>query len=89
MRTGGNQFSASPPPSPGDEATRGHRCGKHSGADDRDDGVIVAHAGLFAAPLLEAIIEQLKLDCSGDDAKRLNVLKQALAWQRTVGGMRL
>ena len=50
---------------------------------------IVAHAGLFAAPLLEAIIEQLKLDCSGDDAKRLNVLKQALAWQRTVGGMRL
>lgn len=50
---------------------------------------IVAHAGLFAAPLLEAIIEQLKLDCTGDDAKRLNVLKQALAWQRTVGGMRL
>ena len=50
---------------------------------------IVAHAGLFAAPLLEAIIEQLHLDCSGDDAKRLNVLKQALAWQRTVGGMRL
>lgn len=50
---------------------------------------IVAHAGLFAAPLLEAIIEQLKLDCTADDSKRLNVLKQALAWQRTVGGMRL
>lgn len=50
---------------------------------------IVAHAGLFAAPLLEAIIGQLKLDCSPDDEKRLNVLKQALAWQRTVGGMRL
>lgn len=50
---------------------------------------IVAHAGLFAAPLLEAIIEQLKLDCREDDIKRLNVLKQALAWQRTVGGMRL
>lgn len=50
---------------------------------------VVAHAGLFAAPLLEAIIEQLKLDCREEDEKRLNVLKQALAWQRTVGGMRL
>lgn len=50
---------------------------------------VVAHAGLFAAPLLEAIIEELKLDCREDDGKRLNVLKQALAWQRTVGGMRL
>ena len=50
---------------------------------------IVAHAGLFAAPLLEAIIEQLSLDCSDSDKQRLNVLKQTLAWQRTMGGMRL
>jgi hypothetical protein len=50
---------------------------------------IVAHAGLFAMPLLEAIIEQLSLDCSDDDKKRLGVLKQSLAWQRTMGGMRL
>lgn len=50
---------------------------------------IVAHAGLFATPLLEAIIEQLSLDCSDDDKKRLGVLKQSLAWQRTMGGMRL
>jgi hypothetical protein len=50
---------------------------------------IVAHAGLFAAPLLEAIIEQLSLDCSGSDKQRLEVLKQTLAWQRTMGGMRL
>lgn len=50
---------------------------------------IVAHAGLFATPLLEAIIEQLSLDCSDDDKKRLDVLKQSLAWQRTMGGMRL
>src|SRR5215213_3820732 len=42
---------------------------------------IVAHAGLFAMPLLEAIIEQLSLDCSDDDKKRLGVLKQSLAWQ--------
>lgn len=50
---------------------------------------IVAHAGLFAAPLLEAIIEQLSLDCSDSDKQRLGVLKQTLAWQRTMGGMRL
>lgn len=50
---------------------------------------VVAHAGLFAAPLLEAIIGQLKLHCREEDEKRLNVLKQALSWQRTVGGMRL
>jgi hypothetical protein len=50
---------------------------------------IVAHAGLFATPLLEIIIEQLTLDCSEDDKKRLSVLKQTLAWQRTMGGMRL
>lgn len=50
---------------------------------------IVAHAGLFAVPLLEAIIEQLTLDCSESDKQRLGVLKQTLAWQRTLGGMRL
>ncbi|MGI8467945.1 MAG: hypothetical protein ACR2N3_05780 [Pyrinomonadaceae bacterium] len=50
---------------------------------------VVAHAGLFAAPLLESIIEQLNLDCSEADKQRLGVLKQTLAWQRTLGGMRL
>lgn len=50
---------------------------------------IVAHAGLFAVPLLEAIIEQLSLDCSESDKQRLGVLKQTLSWQRTLGGMRL
>jgi hypothetical protein len=50
---------------------------------------IVAHAGLFAVPLLEAIIEQLTLDCREDDKKRLGILKQTLAWQRAFGGMRL
>jgi hypothetical protein len=50
---------------------------------------IVAHAGLFAVPLLEAIIEQLSLDCSDTDRQRLAVLKQTLAWQRAFGGMRL
>jgi hypothetical protein len=50
---------------------------------------VVAHAGLFSMPLLEAIIEQLSLDCTDSDRQRLGVLKQTLAWQRTLGGMRL
>ena len=49
---------------------------------------IVAHAD-FAVPLLEAIIEQLSLDCTESDRQRLGVLKQTLSWQRTLGGMRL
>jgi hypothetical protein len=50
---------------------------------------IVAHAGLFATQLLEAIVDQLGSDADDETKKRLGVLKQALAWQRTVGGMRL
>ena len=50
---------------------------------------VVAHAGLFAVPLLEAIIGQLTLDCNEEDKKRLGVLKQTLAWQRAFSGMRL
>lgn len=50
---------------------------------------VIAHAGLFAVPLLEAIIEQLTADCREEDKKRLGVLKQTLAWQRAFGGMRL
>lgn len=50
---------------------------------------IIAHAGLFAVPLIEAIVEQLSETATEDDKNRLNVLKKALAWQRTVGGMRL
>ncbi len=50
---------------------------------------IVAHAGLFAVPLLESIIEELSLDCSEQDRQRLGVLKQTLLWQRTMSGMRL
>lgn len=50
---------------------------------------IVAHAAAFAVPLLEAIIEQLSLDCTEQDRQRLGVLKQTLSWQRTLGGMRL
>ena len=50
---------------------------------------IIMHAGLFAVPLIEAIIEQLEPACEPEERQRLCVLKQALVWQRTVGGMRL
>jgi hypothetical protein len=50
---------------------------------------IITHAGLFSVPLIEAIIEQLEPACATDERQRLCVLKQALVWQRTVGGMRL
>lgn len=50
---------------------------------------VVAHAGPFSGPLIEAIIEQLEPACAPEERQRLCVLKQTLVWQRTVGGMRL
>jgi hypothetical protein len=50
---------------------------------------IVTHAGPFSASLIEAIIEQLEPVCEPAEVQRLRVLKQALVWQRTVGGQRL
>ncbi|HEV7645089.1 MAG TPA: hypothetical protein VGO50_14185 [Pyrinomonadaceae bacterium] len=50
---------------------------------------IIDHAGVFALPLLEAVILQLTVHCNEAEQSRLNVLQQSLAWQRTMGGMRL
>jgi hypothetical protein len=50
---------------------------------------IIDHAGVFALPLLEAVIQQLTAHCNEAEQSRLNVLQQSLAWQRTMGGMRL
>jgi len=50
---------------------------------------IITHAGPFAVSLIEAILEQLEPACAPADRQRLCVLKGALMWQRTVGGMRL
>lgn len=50
---------------------------------------IITHAGPFAVPLIESILEQLEPACAPDERQRLCVLKQALGWQRTMGGMRL
>ena len=50
---------------------------------------VITHAGMFSVPLIEAILEQLEPLCEPREKQRLCVLKQALVWQRTVGGMRL
>jgi len=50
---------------------------------------ILAGAGLLAVPLLEAIIEQLESACAKEEGRQLSVLRKSLAWQRTMGGMRL
>ena len=65
----------------------------HSGANE---GVhlhyysqVIAHAGPFAVPLLDSIIDELCVACTDAERQRLQVLKQSLLWQGTFGGMRL
>jgi hypothetical protein len=50
---------------------------------------VVSHAGAFALPLLEAVLEQLEAGASAEERQRFCVLRKSLAWQRTLGGVRL
>ncbi|HST50437.1 MAG TPA: hypothetical protein VLJ61_00400 [Pyrinomonadaceae bacterium] len=50
---------------------------------------VLAHAGPFAVPLVEAVIEQLEDACTSEERQRLCVLKKSLVWQRTLGQSRL
>ena len=50
---------------------------------------VVAHAGAFALPVVEAVISQLEPTASAQDRQRLCVLRRSLTWQRTLGQMRL
>ncbi len=50
---------------------------------------VLAHAGPFALPLLEAVLEQLEANASAEERQRFCVLRRSLAWQRTLGGVRL
>jgi hypothetical protein len=49
---------------------------------------VIAHAGLFAVPLMEAIIKQVSTDFPEPERQRLAVLMQSLEWQRTFGAVR-
>ena len=50
---------------------------------------VLAHAGPFAVPLVESVIEQLESACTPEERQRLCVLKKSLVWQRTLGQSRL
>lgn len=50
---------------------------------------VVANARQFALPLLNSIIDQVSADCADVEADRLKVLRQSLAWQGTMGGVKL
>jgi hypothetical protein len=50
---------------------------------------VVAQAGNFAVPLLESVIDRLGYAADEREKKRLEVLRQNLSWQRTVGSARL
>jgi hypothetical protein len=50
---------------------------------------VVAHAGAFALPVVEAVISQLEGAATAQDRQRLCVLRRSLSWQRTLGQMRL
>ena len=50
---------------------------------------VVSAAGQFAIPLLDSIIDQLCVSCTEAESQRLQVLKQSLMWQGTMGGMKL
>jgi hypothetical protein len=67
--------------------------GFHGGADGAVRlhyfSLVVAHAGAFAVPLVEAIIGQLEPACGPAERQRLCVLKKSLVWQRTLGQLRL
>ena len=47
---------------------------------------IVSHSGQFAGPLIESIIERLKSHASPAAAARLDLVRQSINWQATVGG---
>ena len=50
---------------------------------------VIAHAGAFAVPLIEAVVEQLEPSSTPQDRQRFCVLKRSLSWQRTLGQVRL
>ena len=50
---------------------------------------VITHTKMFGVALLEAIIEQMETRMGPEEKTRLAVLRKALVWQRTIGGLRL
>ncbi len=49
---------------------------------------LMMHSGAFAAPLLNAIIEELRQNCEAADGERLSVIRNSIKWQSTFGANR-
>ena len=71
------------------EAIRQFHVGPEGGIRLHYYSQIVSHAGPFAVPLLDLIIDELCTGCTEAERQGLTVLKHSLAWQSTMGGMRL
>ena len=72
-----------------DEAVRSFHTDERGGMHLHYYAQVVAHAGPYAVPLLELIIDQLCSGCSDGDRLRLDVLRRSLRWQAAMGGMKL
>ena len=72
-----------------DEAVYGFHGGAGGSVQLHYFSQVLAHAGAFAVPLVEAVIEQLEGPCAPAERQRLCVLKKSLVWQRTLGQLRL
>ena len=72
-----------------EDVSRFHSAGGNGKVQLHYYAQVVAHAGHFAIPLLDSIIEQLCANCTDADAQSLHVLKRSLSWQGTFGGMKL
>jgi len=73
----------------GEEDVRGFHRGAGGAVELRYYSQVMAHAGAFAVPLVEAVIAQLEPSCAPAERQRLCVLKKSLSWQRTLGAVRL
>lgn len=72
-----------------DAAHEFHRSGAERRMQLHYYSQVISHAGPFAVPLIEAILEQIEPACTTEERQRLCVLKKSLVWQRTLGGVRL
>jgi hypothetical protein len=49
---------------------------------------VLGNTGPLGVPLMESIIDQLNSGCGPEEKRRLEVLRQTLKWQRTIGSLR-
>lgn len=50
---------------------------------------LLANAGVLAIPLAKAAIDTISIECSDADRRRLAVMRDALSWRHTIGGLKV